>query len=124
MRTSTVFVINSVVTVGYGIALLIPTDPVLAVYGISPNPEGVYMARWFGIGLLAIGLITWFARDAAETAAGRGISRALTLTYCVGVVLATLGTLLGPFNALGLIAVGFNLLLGAAFGYVAVARAR
>jgi hypothetical protein len=39
-----------------------------------PNPEGVYMARWFGLGLLAIGLSTWLARDAAESAGGQAIA--------------------------------------------------
>jgi hypothetical protein len=33
---------------------------------ITPNPEGVYMARWFGLGLLGIGLTTLLARDGAD----------------------------------------------------------
>jgi hypothetical protein len=32
------------------------------------------MARWFGLGLLAIGLSTWLARDAAESAGGQAIA--------------------------------------------------
>jgi hypothetical protein len=92
------------------------------VYGIAPNQEGVYMARWFGVGLLAIGLTTWFASDEAESAAGRAISRALVVAYSVGVALAVWGTLVGPFNVLGWIAVGFNLTLGSAFGYLAFTR--
>jgi hypothetical protein len=77
------------------------------------------MARWFGVGLLAMGLTTWLAREAAELDAGRAIARALSIAYGVGVVLAAWGSLFGPFNALGWIAVGFNLLLGAAFGFLA-----
>jgi len=38
------------------------------------------------------------------------------------VVLAVWGTLFGPFNALGWIAVGFNLVLGVAFGHLAFTR--
>jgi hypothetical protein len=34
------------------------------------------MAGWFGVGLLAIGMITWFARDEAASLAGRAIARA------------------------------------------------
>jgi hypothetical protein len=117
MKLKTLFVLNAAIAVGYALAFFLATGPLLAIYGITPSPEGVFMARWFGVGLLAIGLITWLARDVAESDAGRSVVRALTLTYGVGVLLALWGTLAGPFNQLGWIAVGFNLLLGLGFGY-------
>jgi hypothetical protein len=109
------FTLNGVIAGGYGLALLVATGPILDLYGITPNPEGVYMARWFGLELLAIGLVTWLARDAAASAGGRAIARALAVTYPIGVVLALRGTLVGPFNALGWIAVALNLGLGSGF---------
>jgi hypothetical protein len=115
MTRKRLFVLNGVIAGGYGIALLVAAHPILDVYGITPSPEGVYMARWFGVGLLAIGLVTWLARDAADSAAGLAIAQAFTITYGIGVVLALWGTLFGPFNALGWIAVGLNLLLGSGF---------
>jgi hypothetical protein len=115
MTRKRLFVLNGAIAGGYGIALLVAAHPILDLYGITPNPEGVYMARWFGVGLLAIGLVTWLARDAAESAAGLAIARALAVTYGIGVLLALWGTLFGPFNALGWIAVGLNLLLGSGF---------
>ena len=126
MTPKRLFVLNGVIAGGYGIALLVAADPILDVYGITPNPEGVYMARWFGLGLLAIGLSTWLARDAADAAGGQAVARALAVTYGIGVVLAMWGTLFGPFNVLGWIAVGLNLLLGSGFAWfqLVVARAR
>src|SRR6266545_3817641 len=126
MTLKRLFVLNGVIAGGYGIALLVAADPILDVYGITPNPEGVYMARWFGLGLLAIGLSTWLARDAADAAGGQAVARALAVTYGIGVVLAMWGTLFGPFNVLGWIAVGLNLLLGSGFAWfqLVVARAR
>jgi hypothetical protein len=126
MTPKRLFVLNGVIAGGYGIALLVAADPILDVYGITPNPEGVYMARWFGLGLLAIGLSTWLARDAADAAGGQAVARALAVTYGIGVVLALWGTLFGPFNVLGWIAVGLNLLLGSGFAWfqLVVARAR
>jgi hypothetical protein len=115
MTRKRLFVLNGAIAGGYGIALLVAAHPILDLYGITPNPEGVYMARWFGVGLLAIGLVTWLARDAANSAAGLAIARALAVTYGIGVLLALWGTLFGPFNALGWIAVGLNLLLGSGF---------
>jgi hypothetical protein len=117
MTLKRLFMLNGAVAGGYGVALLVATGPLLELYGITPNPEGTYMARWFGLGLLAMGLSTWLARDAADSAGGQAISQALTVTYGIGVVLALWGTLFGPFNALGWIAVGLNLLLGSGFAW-------
>ena len=58
MTLKRLFVLNAAIAAGYGIALLVATDPILDVYGITPNPEGVFMARWFGVELFAIGLTT------------------------------------------------------------------
>jgi hypothetical protein len=117
MTGKRLFMLNAAIAGGYGIALLTATGPILDLYGITPNPEGVYMARWFGLGLLAIGLTTWLARDAAEDAGGQAIAKALTVTYAIGVALALWGTHFGPFNVLGWIAVGLNLLLASGFAY-------
>jgi len=124
MRSRTLFILNSVIAVGYALAFFVATGPLLAMYGISPTPEGTFMARWFGVGLLAMGLTTWLARDAADSPAGRAIGRALAVSYGVGVVVALWGTLFGPFNQLGWIAVGFNALLGAGFAYSLLKAAR
>jgi hypothetical protein len=117
MTPKRLYVVNAVIAGGYGIALLVATDPILDVYGITPNPEGIYMTRWFGLELLAIGLTTWLARDAADSAGGHAVARALTVSYGMGVFLALWGTLFGPFNALGWVAVGLNLLLGSSFAW-------
>jgi hypothetical protein len=122
MTPKRLFMLNAAVAAGYGIALLVAAGPILDLYGIAPNTEGVYMARWFGLGLLASGLITWLARDAADTEGGHAVARALSVTYGIGVVLALWGTLGGPFNALGWIAVALNLLLGAGFASLRSSR--
>ena len=118
MTPRRLFVLNAVIAGFYGIALLAVTEPILDIYGVDANDDGVYMARWFGLGLIASGLITWLTRDAADTATGRAIGRALGVTYGIGVLLALWGTILGPFNALGLVAVTLNLLLGSAFAWL------
>ena len=115
MTPKRLFVLNAVIAGGYGIALLTITDPILEVYGIGANPDSVYMARWFGLELVAIGLTTWLARDAADSPGGRAIAQAFAVTYGIGVILALWGTLFGPFNALGWVAVSLNLLLGSGF---------
>jgi hypothetical protein len=43
--------------------------------------------------------------------------RALAVSYAIGVVLAMWETLFGPFNVLGWVAVGLNLLLGSGLAW-------
>jgi hypothetical protein len=117
MTRKRLFVLNAVIAAGYGIALLVATGPILEVYGIAANPEGLYMARWFGVGLFAMGLSTWLARDAAASAGGLAVARAYGVAYGSGVVLALWGTLFGPFNALGWIAVALNLSPASGFAW-------
>jgi hypothetical protein len=124
MTGKRLFTLNGVIAGGYGLALLVATDPILELYGITPNPQGVYLARWFGLELLGIGLVTWLARDATTAAGGRAIARALAVTYPIGVVLALWGTLVGPFNTLGWIAVALNLGLGAGFAWLLSSKPR
>lgn len=45
------------------------------------------------------------------------LNGAIAGAYGIGVILALWGTLVGPFNALGGIAVGLNLLLGSGFAW-------
>jgi hypothetical protein len=84
MTLKRLFLLNGVIAGGYGIALLVAADPILDLYGITPNPEGVYMARWFGLERFGIGLVTWLASDAAESAGGQAVARALTVSYGIG----------------------------------------
>jgi hypothetical protein len=118
MTPKRLFVLNAAIAGFYGVALLVFTDPILDIYGIDANPDGVYMARWFGLGLIATGLTTWLARDAADSPGGRAVGRALAITYGIGVILALWGILSGPFNALGWVAVALNLLLGSSFAWL------
>jgi hypothetical protein len=88
MTPKRLFVLNAAIAGFYGVALLVFTDPILDIYGVDANPDGVYMARWFGLGLIATGLTTWLARDAADSPGGRAVGRALAFTYGFGVILA------------------------------------
>lgn len=124
MTPRRLFVLNAVIAGFYGIGLLVVTDPILNIYGIDANPDGVYMARWFGLGLIATGLTTWLTRDVADSPSGQAIGRALAVTYGIGLILASWGTIRGPFNALGLVAIALNLLLASGFAWLAFVEPR
>ena len=63
MKLSYVFIFNSIAALGYAIGLLIVPATVMTLHGISADPSTILMARYFGVALLGIGLVTWLARN-------------------------------------------------------------
>ena len=123
MTLRRMFVANAVIAAGYGAALLLATDPILDIYGITPNPEGVYMARWFGVGLLAIGSTTWLART-PPSPPGAWRSPALSVSYGIGVVLALWGDARRALQRPGLDRGGAQPAPRAGFAYLQLDRPR
>jgi hypothetical protein len=106
------------------LALLVFRDPILDIYGVDANPHGVYMAAG-SAGLIATGLTTgWRGMRRILREGERSAGPWLAFTYGVGVILALWGTLSGPFNALGWVAVGLNLFLGSSFAWREFIRPR
>jgi hypothetical protein len=96
--------------------LLVPAT-LLKVYGITSGPGERLMAQFFGVALLAVGLLTWLARNVADPIARRAFVLALLISQAVGFVVALLGTLSGVMNVAGWSAVAIYLLLGLGYAY-------
>ncbi|MGD2178082.1 MAG: hypothetical protein PVG71_09700 [Anaerolineae bacterium] len=67
-------------------------------------------------------MVTWFARNAAESDARRAIILGLCLYDAIGFVITLIATLSGVLNPLGWSAVLLYLLLAVGFGYFLVNR--
>ncbi len=80
------------------------------------------MSRFFGVALLAIGVLTLLARDITSADARRAIIIALLISDAVGVVVAAQGTLSGVMSAVGWSAFGLYLLLGLGYVYLLIAK--
>ena len=117
MKLSHVYLFNTLVALVYALGLLIVPGTVMALHGISDSPSTLLMARYFGVGLLGIGLVTWFARNSDKSQAQDAISLGLPISYLVGLVLSLQATLAGEMNAVGWLPVVIYLLLILGFGY-------
>lgn len=89
----------------------------LSLHGIAQDPGERLMAQYFGSALIAIGLLTWFARNVADSEAQRAFIFALLISDVIGVIVSVLGTVSGVMNAVGWSAVGIYLLLALGFAY-------
>lgn len=117
MKLSNLLVINAIIALVYGIAFVLVPATVLSIYGMTPNPGMSLAGQFFGVALIGIGLVTWFARNVADSAAQRAIILGLLISDAVGVIVAVLGTLSSVMNTVGWSAVGIYLLLALGYAY-------
>jgi hypothetical protein len=101
MKRSTFFVLRAVIALAYALLALIVPDWLLSLYGIDVEPGALLMIRFVGVELLAVGLLLLFARNLEHQPTLRIIMGSFLAAELVGMGVAIVGTLAGPFNALG-----------------------
>jgi len=117
MKLSHVFIFNTLAGLSYAAGFLIIPATIMSWHGITADAYTILMARYFGVALLGIGLVTWLVRNAPESNTRDGIATGLALSYIVGFAVSLQGTLTGQMNALGWLPVAVYLLLFVGFGY-------
>jgi hypothetical protein len=117
MKLSTFLGIKAVLCFVFGIPTLLAPAAAMSLYGITLDPAGAFMARYFGLALVGFGLACWFLRSAADSQTRRDILLALFITDTVGFVVAAAGQLAGLMNPLGWTSVAIWFLLAVGLGY-------
>ena len=101
MKLNNLFILRSIVALGYALTLLVIPGTMLTLYGISPDQGTILMTRFLAVELIFAGLLCWQARKIADAAFVRSILISLLVAEAVGVVVAIYGTLSGVFTPLG-----------------------
>jgi len=122
VKLKTLFAANTVVSLPFGIGSVLAPRLFLSLFGATLGPAGAYMMQYAGAWLVGIGLLTWLARDAADSETGRRIAQALLVAYLIALVTSVLGQLAGVLNALGWMPVAIQLFFVACLGYTRFAR--
>jgi hypothetical protein len=109
--------IASVVAVLYGLGFVLIPASMVALYGGPMEPHVILNVQFFGSALLALGVISWFAKDFREWDAVRGVLIGIVVTDIVGGLLSIWATITGVLNGLGWssVIVYVLLLLGALY---------
>jgi hypothetical protein len=116
MKLSTFLVVKAVISLAFGLAFALAPTAVMSLYGVTLDPGGTLVARFFGASLIGIGLICWLDRS-ADRAALQGITAALFIGDTIGFIAALLGQLSGVTSALGWVNVIIWLFLALGLGY-------
>jgi hypothetical protein len=119
MKLKHLFTINAIIALAYALGELFVPEALSSIYGLgdNPPPQLLLVARYFGWGLLAVGLITALAANAPPSEARQAIVKALFFADIVGLIVSLTGIFNGTFNAMGWSAVVIYLVLAAGFGY-------
>jgi len=117
MKLKTLFILNAVVSIPFGIGSAVAPHLFLSLFGATLGPAGAYMMQYAGAWLIGIGLVTWFARDAGESGVGRSIALSLLIAYLVALVVSVVGQLRGVLNVLGWAPVLIQVFFVATLGY-------
>jgi NAD/NADP transhydrogenase beta subunit len=117
MKLKHLLIINAVVCFVYGITFVLSPATVLSLHGLAQDPSAKLTGQFYGSALIAIGLLTWLARNVTDSEARRAIILALLISDVIGVVIAVLGTVSGPMNAFGWSGAAVYALLALGYGY-------
>jgi hypothetical protein len=117
MKIGAFLAIAAAIAVIYGVAFIVAPDFVLITYGMVPNAASNLMARYFGVTLIGIGLITWLVRETSDGKALRGLLSGLAIQAAIGLLVSIWGTVSGTMNAMGWSAVLIYVILLAGYLY-------
>lgn len=117
MKLGNLLMAGAVVTLVFGLSLVLVPGGLLSLYGITVNDAGILIARLFGAAFLGFTVLNWSARKAADSEILRGIVLANLIMDAVGFIVTLLGQLAGLANALGWSSVALYLLFGLGFAY-------
>jgi hypothetical protein len=114
MKLKTLLIINAVVILVYAVGALFVPATMLMMYGMTSGPGEQLMTRYFGASMLALGLLSWLARNATDAIARRAVILAFLVFDTAGAVVSAQGTLSGVMSPLGwqVVAIFLVLLLG------------
>lgn len=122
MKLKSLFIFNAIATIIFGIGSVLAPQALISLLGANLDPAGVLMMQYGGAWLIGIGLLAWFARNAADSEARRAIVLAFLICYSIAFIVALLAQLADVLNALGWGTVALNLVLALGYGYFQFAK--
>jgi hypothetical protein len=121
MTMRTVAIVSAALGALFGLAALLVPAQFVALFDVELPEAGLLVTRLFGVGLLAVAVIDWFARDAlpgtGQPGTEQGIVIANVLSLTLTFILVVAATLAGTVNALGWANAGLLAVIAVAWLY-------
>lgn len=117
MKLNVLFIITAIIALVFGIVFVLIPTWTYSLYGIESTEMLNYMGQLFGAALIAIGLISWLSRNAADSDARNAIILSFFIGDGIGFIIALIGQLNNVVNNLGWLTVIIYFLLCLGFAY-------
>ena len=117
MSFKSLMIIKAIICLLFGIAFIFFPGFLLSLFGVKLSAGGLFPAREYGAALWGNLMLTWFARNAADSDARRAIILAMFVYDLIGFVVSLVYVLAGTLNALGWLPVIIYLFFTMGFGY-------
>ena len=93
MSYKVLFALNALVAFVFGFGFLFKPDIALPLLGVTEQYAAtMWMSRFFGSAMFALGLVLWFAKDADETVQ-KGMGWGMLISAAIGLVLTLMASL-------------------------------
>jgi hypothetical protein len=116
MKLNRFMLVNAILAFIFGFLYLCFPEQGLAILGLSTDLTGLYMTRFFGSALTAIGFVCLFERQ-PEPAALKGLITALLIGNILGLIVSIFAQLTGAPNMLCWGILLIYLLLASGYAY-------
>jgi hypothetical protein len=101
MNRTAGFIFAAIVTIVYGLGLALAPAWTNELHGIAGSAATSFVSRLFGASLLGIGVMSWLARDAAESDALSAMIQGTFVFYVIAVIVSLYAVIAGVMNAVG-----------------------
>jgi hypothetical protein len=124
MKLKVLFIITAIISIVFGVVFVLIPWQLYSLYGIESGAGLNYMGQLFGAALIALGLISWQSRNAADSDARKAIILTFFIADGIGFVIALIGQLNEVVGSLGWLTVAIYFLLAVGFGYFQFSKPR
>lgn len=117
MKSKTIFVVDGIVLLLFGLGFLFLPVQLISYYGADLQAPGAALGRFFGAAMLALAWITYRAKDIEQSILKGSVIQANILVWLLAAGIALLGQFQGTFNLMGWSTIGLGLFFAAWFVY-------
>ena len=122
MKLRNLYLLNTVVSLGFALGFFLLTSFLLGLMGIEASPATQMLAQLIAVELVVGGVTTYLARDVTDANATSAINLGNFLAGAIGTVIALRATLTGVMSWFGYVVTATYLFIAVAFGYFQFVR--
>ena len=117
MNLRNLYLVNTVVSLGFALGFLLMGPFLLGLFGMDNTADARTLGQLIAVELVVGGVITLLARDVTDAKALSAINTGNFVAGLIGTMIALLATLSGVMGWFGYVVTAVYLFIAVAFGY-------